>query len=91
MNALPTIDKILAGLAEGRHTPEQARVWIDLHVGNAIDAAADTDDFAARAMQSLLCDRIFVQDAKNRNCDLHEAVAEAAYRQASAMKTARML
>lgn len=89
MATLPTISAILTGVAAGTYTPQQAMVWIDLHIGINVDAATDLDGFAALAMQTVLADREFLRDIKNRNLDPCMEVARKAYEHARAMKTAR--
>lgn len=88
---IPTIADVLDRYKAGTCTLDQALVWMDVHIGQAVDAACNLDEFAGRAMQVLLADRWFVQDAKNKKHDINEAVAEAAYEQARAMKIARSI
>jgi hypothetical protein len=87
--AIPTIPDILDGIAAGTCTREQGLVWIDLHVGEAVQAAADLDVFAGRAMQALMADREFLQAATNAGADCPARIAAAAYAQATAMINAR--
>lgn len=89
MSTIPTIAEVLDGLVAGRHTRAQALVWIELHIGAACEAACDEDAVARLAMQTLMADQRFLQQAKNANQDAAVAVAEAAYAQAAAMKKAR--
>jgi hypothetical protein len=93
--AIPTVPDILAGVAAKTYTPQQATVWIDLHIGQAVDlavdAALDMDAFAALAMQSLLADRKFIQDAMNEGKNPFDTVAQMAFQQAQSMKKARLL
>jgi hypothetical protein len=89
MAPILTIATILDQLLAGECTREQAVVWIDLRIGEAVTAACDRDGIAARAMQTLMGDRKFVQEARNNNLDSREVIAVEAYAQADAMKNAR--
>lgn len=86
---IPSIADILAGVKLGTYTVLQAQAWIDVHISAAVEAALDRDAFAALAMQTLLADKKFVQDADNAGRSRYTAVADAAYQQADAMKIAR--
>ena len=88
-DVLPTIDEILAGVADRRVSAQDAKGLIEQHLGSAVAAAADRDEFAGLAMQALLGDRAFLQDARNKGADEYRCVAEASYRQADEMKIAR--
>jgi hypothetical protein len=89
MATIPTIADVLDGLVAGRYTRAQALVWIDLLIGEACDASCDRDAAARAAMQTLLADRKFVQDAINARQNPMDAVACEAYRAADSMKKAR--
>lgn len=89
MATIPTIAEVLDGLAAGQYTRAQALVWIELHIGAAVDAACDRDAVARLAMQTLMSDRKFLQEARNTGLEPLDAVAQDAYRAADAMKKAR--
>lgn len=79
------IPEIMAGVADGSLTPDAGVALVNEH----LKAAADLDCFAGLAMQALMGDRAFLQDAVNAGSDKCAAVAAGAYAQANAMMNAR--
>lgn len=51
---IPTIDEIIAGLAAGTYTPEQAKPWVATHISLAVAAGRTRDMFAAAALEGQL-------------------------------------
>ena len=88
---IPTIPDILDGVATGAYTVQEAAVWIELHIGEEVESAFELDQCAVQAMQALMGNAKFLQDAKNAAQDVREAVAVEAYATARAMKTQRMI
>jgi len=86
---IPTIPEVLDRLVAGACTRDQARVWIELHIGEAVLIGCDRDSAARAAMQMLMADQDFRQDVINKGKNMPRAVAAEAYAYADAMKTAR--
>lgn len=49
---IPTIENIIEGLMDGSYTKEQAIAWLEVHASGPIGDLRD--DFASKAMQSLI-------------------------------------
>lgn len=51
---IPSIDKIIDGLADASITPEQAKPWIAQHITDAVAEGRTRDMFAAAALEGQL-------------------------------------
>lgn len=84
---IPSIEQILADLAEGSITREQALAWINTHIELAEGEAQGSarDGFAAAAMQGMLAD----MPKALYGLEWKTNLAVAAYEVADAMLAAR--
>lgn len=71
---IPTIPEIVAQTASGTCTQEQAMVWIELHIGEAVDAAATRDDFATTAMCLILTQGTSLTEVPRLSYELADAM-----------------
>jgi hypothetical protein len=88
---IPTIAEILAGLASGQYTVEQADGWIDKHLQMAeeLAGAEARDMFAASALQGLLANGWCSEAREMAPAVGNREVAIDAFRLADAMLKAR--
>lgn len=84
---IPAIEDILQMLLDGNINKKQALLWIDQHMENMADGAADLrDHFAGLAMQGICCSKDEAGTLVNHGYDW---IASESYKIADAMLKAR--